>query len=57
LLSALACHGLGDTEQAIQQLEWVVAEDPNDLFAVETLGWMKQESGSANTGLEVYPAS
>ena len=57
LLSALACHGLGDAEQAIQQLERVVVEDPNDLFAVETLAWMKQESGSANTGQEVYPAS
>ncbi len=57
LLSALACHGLGDPEQAIQELEWVVVEDPNDLFAVETLGWLKQESGSADTGLEVYPAS
>ena len=56
-LSALACHGLGDVEQAIQQLEWVVVEDPNDLFAVETLGWLKQESGSADTGLEVCPAS
>jgi tetratricopeptide (TPR) repeat protein len=57
LLTALACHGLGDSEQAVQQLEWVVTEDPNDLFAVETLNWMKQEGRSANTGLEVYPAS
>jgi tetratricopeptide (TPR) repeat protein len=57
LLSALACHGLGDVEKAIQQLEWVVAEDPNDLFAVETLGWIKQEGKSTSTGLGVYPAS
>jgi tetratricopeptide (TPR) repeat protein len=57
LLSALACHGLGDAEQAIQQLEWVVAEDPNDLFVVETLGLIKQEGRPANKGVEVYPTS
>jgi tetratricopeptide (TPR) repeat protein len=57
LLSALACHGLGDTEQALQQLESVAAEDPNDLFAVEMLDWIKQEGRPTNTGLEVYPAS
>jgi tetratricopeptide (TPR) repeat protein len=37
LLSALACHGLGDEETASRQLEQVLAEDSNHLFAAEML--------------------
>ena len=40
-LSALANDGLGDAERAADQLEEVLAEDPNHLLAAETLRWLK----------------
>ncbi|HEY1987732.1 MAG TPA: DUF5107 domain-containing protein [Terracidiphilus sp.] len=52
LLSALASHGLGDTQSAIRQLKQVVAMDPNYLFAVETLGWLNGENTLPARGLE-----
>jgi tetratricopeptide (TPR) repeat protein len=42
LLSALASHGLGDFKTAVGQLEQVLTEDPNHLFAAEMLAWFKQ---------------
>ncbi len=57
LLSALASHGLGDSNGAIRQLEQVVALDPNHLFAAETLDGLKMEVSLATRGLEVSPAS
>ena len=42
LLSALASHGMGDEGKGISQLEQVVREDPNHLFAMDTLGWLKR---------------
>jgi len=57
LLSALASHGMGDVEGAIEQLEQVVAIDPNHLFAVEMLGWIKLERSPAQENLEVRAGS
>ena len=57
LLSALARHGLGDTEEAVKQLQQVIAEDPNHPLAAETLYWLKHESEATPGGHEVYPAS
>jgi tetratricopeptide (TPR) repeat protein len=42
LLSALASHGLGDEARALRELKQVVAQDPNHLFAAQTLQWLKQ---------------
>jgi tetratricopeptide (TPR) repeat protein len=44
LMRALVSHGLGDGEAAMRQLEQVLDEDPNHLFAAETLRWLKLES-------------
>jgi tetratricopeptide (TPR) repeat protein len=41
LLGALAGHGLGDAKSAMRQLEQVLAEDPNHLFAAEMRRWLK----------------
>jgi len=57
LLSALTCHGLGDEAKALRQLEQIVAEDPNHLFAADTLRWLKQGSKAVLEVLEVPPAS
>jgi tetratricopeptide (TPR) repeat protein len=43
VLSALANHGLGKREVAAELLEQVIAEDPNHLFAIETLDWFQKE--------------
>jgi tetratricopeptide (TPR) repeat protein len=40
-LNALVNHGLGDAEKAAQQLEQLLAEDPNHLLAAELLRWLK----------------
>ena len=40
LLSALGHDGLGNTEKAVGQLEQVLVEDPNHLFAAELLRWI-----------------
>jgi hypothetical protein len=47
VLSALAAHGLGDGATAVQQLQQVIAEDPNHLFARDMLGWIR-EAGTAS---------
>ena len=47
LLSALASDGLGDAEKAIEQLQQVIAEDPNHLFAAEMLDWFEAEEPMA----------
>jgi tetratricopeptide (TPR) repeat protein len=57
LLSALACHGLGDEAQALSALEQIVAEEPTDLFAAVTLAWMKTGVEAGREVLEVNPAS
>jgi tetratricopeptide (TPR) repeat protein len=49
LLSALANHGLGQDAKAVSQLEQIIAEDPNHLFAADTLAWFKQR-GEASSG-------
>jgi tetratricopeptide (TPR) repeat protein len=46
VLSALAAHGLGDHAAAIRQLEQVVADDRNHLFAMDMLDWLKQSNVS-----------
>lgn len=56
LLKALASHGLGDEESGIGQLEQVIAEDPNHLFAAEMLDWLKHGSKAEREVLEVKPA-
>ncbi len=57
LLSALAHHGLGDTSAALRELEEVLADDPNHLFAAGTLHWLRRESESAREAIEARPAS
>jgi tetratricopeptide (TPR) repeat protein len=54
LLSALASHGLGDLENALELLNKVVAEDPNHLFAAEMFRSFVRE---AKMWFEVHPAS
>ena len=46
MLRALANHGLGEEAEALRELQQVVAQDPNHLFAAQTLQWLK-ESGSS----------
>ncbi len=41
LLGALAGDGLGDAKTAMRQLEQVLTEDPNHLFAAEMRRWLK----------------
>jgi len=57
VLSALASHGLGDREEAIRQLEEVLAEDRNHLFAAEMLDWFSKERQLVSKGSEVNPLS
>jgi tetratricopeptide (TPR) repeat protein len=51
LLSALASDGLGEEETARRQLEQVVAEDPNHLFAAEALRRLQRRSTAAKEDL------
>ena len=57
LLSALACEGLGETEKALGLLQQVIADDPNHLFAVEMLQWLRREDKSVPQEIEVRPVS
>jgi len=57
VLSALASHGQGDSEKAVHLLQQVMAEDPNHLFAVETLHWIRLEGKLVTEGIEVRPGS
>jgi tetratricopeptide (TPR) repeat protein len=57
LLGALASHGLGDEQRASSQLEQIVAEAPNHLFAHETLNWLRQGGQTAPAGLDSSPAA
>jgi len=43
LLAALASHGLGDAQPAINQLQQLLTEDPNHLFAAQMLGWIQSD--------------
>ncbi len=43
LLSALAHHGLGEIETAERELQLLLAEDPNELLAIEALRWLQRE--------------
>lgn len=43
MLSALANDGLGNRERAIRDLEAVIEEDRNHLFAAEMLAWIDRE--------------
>jgi tetratricopeptide (TPR) repeat protein len=54
LLKALASHGRGDLAKAVSLLHEVLAEDPNHLFAAETLSGLEQERKPLP---EVAPAS
>lgn len=49
LLIALANHGLGNCEKAIELLHQVLAEDPNHLFAAEILWWL-DKVGTTSSG-------
>jgi len=42
-LSALAHEGLGNREQAMRDLEEILREDRNYLFASEMLSWIDNE--------------
>jgi len=44
LLSALAQDGFGNREEAMRELEEVIGEDRNHLFAAEMLAWIDKES-------------
>ena len=44
-------------EEAIERLQQVIDEDPNNLFAKEILSWFKQKNKAAPEDLEVSPAS
>jgi tetratricopeptide (TPR) repeat protein len=57
LLSALAGHGLGQTDKAIGELRQVIAMDPNHLFAISVLDWIEQEGKLADIEPEVRPES
>jgi tetratricopeptide (TPR) repeat protein len=57
LLSALASDGLGREAEALLQLEQVVAEDPNHMFAAEMLDSFRQRSKACQEGLPVNVAS
>lgn len=52
LLIALAEHGLGETQKAINSLEKIVKEDPNHLAAFETLRWFRNEIKPVSANLE-----
>jgi len=56
LLSALASHGLGDEAEALRGLQQVVAQDPNHLFAAQTLQWLKEGSEAVLLQPEGDPA-
>jgi hypothetical protein len=57
LLIALANDGLGREEEALLQLEAVVSEDPNHMFAAEMLDSFRQRSKACQEGLPVDVAS
>jgi tetratricopeptide (TPR) repeat protein len=42
VLSALVGNGLGDNASALEQLQQVVVEDPNHIFAIEMLDWFSR---------------
>lgn len=44
LLGALAGHGLDDAKTSMRQLEQVLTEDPNQLFAADMRRWLKIQS-------------
>ena len=52
LLIALAEHGLGETQKAINSLEKIAKEDPNHLAAFETLRWFRNEIKPVSANLE-----
>ena len=52
LLIALAEHGLGETQKAVNSLEKIVKEDPNHLAAFETLRWIRNEIKPVSASLE-----
>ena len=56
LLSALASHGLGDAKSAVQQLEEVIALDPNHYYAAELLSWIQLEAEMTLYAAEVESA-
>ena len=47
VLAALASDGLGKSEKAVELLEQVIAEDPNHVFAIEMVEWLKEEGKAA----------
>jgi tetratricopeptide (TPR) repeat protein len=57
LLSALAHDGLGNAEKAVRQLEQLLVEDPNHLFAAELLRWFGIRTVLMQPAAEGRPSS
>jgi len=58
VLAALASDGLGKSEKAVELLEQVIAEDPNHVFAIEMVEWLKVEGkAAAREEIEGRPVS
>jgi tetratricopeptide (TPR) repeat protein len=58
VLAALASDGLGESEKAVELLEQVIAEDPNHVFAIEMVEWLKEEGkAGAREEIEGRPVS
>lgn len=58
VLAALASDGLGEGEKAVELLEQVIAEDPNQVFAIEMVEWLKEEGkAAAREEIEGRPVS
>jgi tetratricopeptide (TPR) repeat protein len=57
LLSALGDDGLGNTAKSIHQLEQVLVEDPNHLFAAEMLRWIGMRTVLMQPAAEGRPSS
>lgn len=57
LLKALVSLGSGDSASAATLLKKLVVEDPNHLFAAETLAWITSEARTVSEQPDVHPAS
>jgi hypothetical protein len=54
VLSALAEHGLGESEKAVELLRQATADDPNNLLGLDALRWVTRD---AALEAEARPAS
>jgi tetratricopeptide (TPR) repeat protein len=57
VLSALSGDGLGEREKAVLMLQDVIEEDPNHLFAMEMLRWMRWQTSTMQEKPEVRSVS